>query len=235
MAITPTLSGYTSAQTAGGSSTFTVDPSANVVSGSASDNDWIIIIFSSQSNLSNTKTPVPPGDWISIVPFDGVGAGNMTFGVWAHKKLPGETTYTWNQITTPSGGSNYKMCFVSGGGEVGDWTTGSFTIRVDTGTSTTNVASSITTTKANTLALLLSGERTTASETESQVTCTTFMKVYFDNVIDSSLLIGTLDMTTPGATGPSTVTYPNPQTNNGIAGIIGIPPVSTAEAIAWII
>lgn len=235
MATTPTVSGYTSAQTAGGDSTFVVDPSANIVSGSIATDDWVVIIFSSQTNISATRIPTPPGDWTSILPFDRVGTGNMTFGIWAHRRLQGETTYTWSQDAN-SGGSNYKMCFVRGAGDINTWITGAFTYRSNTGTSTTNVATSITTTTNNTLALLLSGERTTAAETDSQVTCTAFTKVYFDNVIDSSLLIGTLDMVSAGPTGSSTITYPNAQTNNGIAGIIGISPfISVSEPVAWLI
>ncbi len=235
MATTPTVSGYTSAQLAGNSSLFTVDPSANTVSGSIADGDWIVIIFSSQTNAGSTNTPTSPGDWTNIVPFATVGAGNMTFGVWVHKRLPGESTYSWNQTTDMAGQSNYKMCFIRGGGAISDWVIGAFDLRATTGTSTTNVAASVTTTANNSLALLLSGERTLAAETDAQVTCTTFTKIYFDNIIDSSLLIGTLDMATAGVTGSSTITYPNAQTNNGIAGIIGVPPAHTAETIAWLI
>lgn len=235
MATTPTISGFTSTQGAGNSSTFTVDPNTSVVSGGIVDGDVIVIVFSSQTNGASTNTPTSPGDWVNLVPFSTVGAGNMTFGVWAHKRLPGETTYSWSQTTSMGGQSNYKMCFIRGGGAIGDWITGTFDIRANTGTSTTNVAASITTVTNNSLALLLSGERTLTAETDAQVTCTTFTKIYFDNVIDSSLLIGTLDMSVAGATGSSTVTYPNTQANNGIAGIIGIPPANTAEAISWMV
>ena len=235
MAATPTIGGYTSAQGAGNSSTFTVDPTANVVSGGVIDGDWIVIIFSSQNSGPVTNTPTSPGDWTNLVPFGTVGSGTMTFGVWSHKRLPGESTYSWSQTTGMGNQTNYKMCFVRGGGAISDWITGTFDIRANTGTSTTNVAAGITTVTNNTLALLLSGERTLAAETEAQVTCTVFTKVYFDNIIDSSLLIATLDMATAGATGNSTVTYPNSQAKNGIAGIIGIPPANTAVAISWVV
>lgn len=231
----PYVSGYTSAQGAGNTSTFTVNPSANVVSGSVADDDIIVIIFSSQNNGSVTNIPTPPGGWSNIVPFGTVGTNSTTFGVWAYRRVQGDTTYTWSQTINMGNQSNYKMCFIRKGSDISSWTIGSFDLRVDTGTTTTNVAASVVTTVDNSLGLLLSGERTTAAETDAQVTCSNFTKIRFDNVIDSSLFIGIKEVLTAGSTGSATVTYPNALAYNGIAGIIGIPPISTSQTISWMV
>jgi hypothetical protein len=229
----PTVSGYTSSSTSLGSSPFVVDPSSNVVTGSVSTGDWIIIVFTSASGLANSKIPSPPSGWTNLVPFESVGSGTMSFGVWAHQKGAGETTYTWTQTTSQTNGTFSAMTFVSGAADISNWVIGSFDFRQNTGTSTTNVAAAVTTTSANNLALLLSSERTIATETSSQVTCTNFTGVFFENLSDQSLFIATKSMSSAGSTGSSTVTYPNTHNANGIAGILGIPPLASLSQLSW--
>lgn len=130
----PTISGYTSGQQAGASSTFVVDPTDNVVSGGVATGDWIIAVFGSSSNIGTSNTPTPPGGWITISSFINVGSGNMTFGVWAHQRAAGETTYTWSQTTGMGNNCGYRLVFVRGAEDIGFWTVGNFDFRADTGT-----------------------------------------------------------------------------------------------------
>ncbi|MGB4762613.1 MAG: hypothetical protein WBP12_04650 [Candidatus Saccharimonas sp.] len=229
----PVVNGYTSASTSGGSSSFTIDPSANVLSGGVSDGDWIFAVFTSASNTAALNIPTPPAGWTNIVPLVSVGSGTMSFGVWVHKRQVGETTYSWTQ-TTGQNGTYSRLIFVGGADDVGAWTIGSFDFRQNTGTTTTNVAASITTTTNDSLALLLSGERTVTAESDAQVTCTNFTKLYFNNPVDHSLFVAVKSISTVASTGSSTVTYPNTHSFNGIAGIIGVTPFDNGAAIMWV-
>lgn len=221
---TPIITGHTTSTSNGASSTFTVNPAVNVVDNPVTDDDWIIIVLTSPAASGGTKQPTAPAGWTNIVPFGTVGSGTMCFGVWAHQRANGETTYTWNQTTAEASGTFSRMIFVSGADDISNWVMGDFDLRQNTGTTSTNVAASITTTSADTLALLLAGERTLAAETDGQVTCTNFTKQWFDNISEACLFVASKDMALAGATGSSTVTYPNTHSFNGIAGILGIPP-----------
>lgn len=233
----PTITGHTTSTGSGGSSSITVNPTSNLVGTAVADGDWIIITFMSPSALATSKQPTAPGDWTNIVPFNTVGSGTMSFGVWAHQRTSGESTYAWTQSTAETNGTYYRMIFVSGADTISNWTIGSFDLRQNTGTTTTNVASSITTTVNNSLALLLAGERTVAAETDTQVTCDNFTKQWFDNSLtDCSFFVASKDMATTGSTGSSTVTYPNTHSYNGIAGILGIPPPPPPIApLMWVL
>jgi len=198
------------------------------------DGDWIIAVLTSASAAVNTNTPTAPGGWTNLVPFGTVGTGTMSFGVWAHLRGVGETSYTWSQtiatITTYS-----RLVFVSGADDIANWTIGIFQNRETSVTTVTNVAPSITTTVDGSLALLLSGERTLATETDAQVTCDIFTKQWFENNVDHTLFVATQDMPTAGSTGTVTVTYPNAHAKNGIAGILGIPPAPPVTIpVAWL-
>lgn len=230
----PTLSGFTSGQQAGSLSTFTVDPTDNVVSGGVATGDWIIAVFGSSSNLATSNVPTPPAGWTTISSFINVESGNLTFGAWAQQRAAGESTYTWTQTTGMGNQCGYRLVFVRGASDVSNWTVGSFDFRANTGTTTTNVAASVTTTATDSLALVISQERTTAAEVDAQISCSNSTKTYFDNVIDYTLTIAKKDMPTIGSTGSVTITYPNTQANNGIAGILGIPPETNPADLMWV-
>lgn len=220
---TPKIVGHTTGTSTTAASTLVLNPETNRVGFAVATNDWIIAILSSASNGGGTRQPTPSAGWTNIVPFGTVGTGSTTFGVWAHKRASGESTYSWTQTTAEASGTTIRMVFIRGADDIAHWITGTFQNRATSGTTTTNIAPSITAASDHTLALLISAERTTTTETDSQVTCDNFTKDWFDNTYDNSLFIANKDMTTAGATGSVTITYPNAHTQNGIAGIIGIP------------
>ena len=220
---TPTIVGHTTAQTTGAASTITLNPETNRVGFSSATNDWIILILTSAATSSGTRQPTPSAGWTNIVPFGTVGSGTMTFGVWAHKKASGESSYTWTQTTAEANNTISRMIFVRGADDIAHWITGTFQNRATSATTLTNIAPSVTAVTDHTLALLISAERTTATETDSQVTCDNFTKDWFDNVYDSTIFVANKDMVTAGATGSVTVTYPNSHSQNGVAGILAIP------------
>ncbi|MGB4956833.1 MAG: hypothetical protein WBO49_00070 [Candidatus Saccharimonas sp.] len=230
--MTPSIIGHTTTGFSSGSgSTFSVDPSSNVVGSSVAVGDWILIVVSSDNNIAGSKTPTPPDGWVTITPWASVGSGFFTFGVWAHRRASGESTYTWSQTTIESTGSYHRMIFVRNGGDIGEWVIGSFVNRAVNASSTTTVANAVTTTLPYGLGIALSGERTTAAESDGQISCTNFTKEWFDNVQDHSLTVASAILATPGSAGSVTFTYPNTQAENGIAGMIAIPSLPPA---AWL-
>lgn len=225
---TPTIIGHTTIQSFASSSSVTIDPSVNLVGSSVATNDWIILSLTSAGNTAATKQPTPSSGWTNIVPYGTVGTGTMSFGVWAHKRAAGETTYAWTQTTAEIQNSFSRMIFVRNAQDIAQWVIGSEGTRAASGGTTTTTAPSITTTLAHTLGLLVAVERTTAAETDTQVTCDNFTKSWFENNQDHSIFVATKDMVSAGATGTSTVTYPNTHAQNGAAIILGIPGVTVA-------
>lgn len=220
---TPTIVGHTTGITTGSASTITLNPETNRVGFAAAINDWIVVTMTSAAGASATRQPTPSAGWTNIIPFATVGTGTMSFGVWAHKRVGGETTYAWTQTTAEANNTIVRMIFIRGADDIAHWITGTFQNRATSATTTTNIAPSITAASDHTLALLISSERTVATETDTQVTCDNFSKDWFENNFDSTLFVANKDMITAGATGAVTVTYPNTHSQNGIAGIIGIP------------
>lgn len=215
--VTPSIVGHTAASSVSmAGSTFDIDGSTVAVG------DWIIVTLSTAGNMTSSRQPTPPAGWTTIVPFQSPGTGYYTFGVWAHRRAVGETTYTWSQTTTEVNGLASRLIMVRNADDIANWTIGTIGTRAASGGTITTTAPSITTIRAHTLGLLLAGERTTATETDEQVTCDNFTKQWFENDRDHSIFVATKDMVTSGSTGDVTVTYPNTQAQNGIALIIGI-------------
>ncbi len=230
------MTGYTTEDLSGTGSTFTIDPSVNLVGSAVADGDWIVLTLSSAGDLSTTHQPTAGAGWTNLVPFNTVGTGTTTFGVWTHQRASGETTYTWNQTTIEANGLGIRMVFISGADDVANWIIGTFQDRETSGTTVTTIAPSVTTTADDSLGLCIAEERTLASETDPQVTCDNFTKQFFDEGInDHTIFVATKALTTAGSTGSVTVTYPNSHAKNGIAGIIGIPPVPPVTiALPWV-
>lgn len=227
---TPVVIGHTTAKSSGSTSPFTVDPAFNLVNGSVATDDWILAVFTSDGNMASTKQPTPPAGWTNIVPLQAPGTGSYTFGVWAHKRLAGDTTYSWTQSTTETNNIYHRLIFVRGADDISHWITGTIAKRAVTAETTTTTAQGVTTTSDHTLGLLLASERTTAVETDTQVTCNNFTKQWFENNVDHTLFVATKDMVSPGATGSVTVTYPNAQAQNGIALQLAIPGIAGYSA-----
>jgi hypothetical protein len=228
MTTLPTIGGWTTTTSWGSTATGNIAVNINVASGGVQTNDWIVNIVTSGGPYSTSRRPSFDASWTTIVPFAQVGAGTTCFGIYARKRLAGDSSsYGVPQTTVEASAIYSRLIFVRGADDIANWVLGTFNPRGVNGTSATNVATSINTAIANTLALLLSEGRTVAAETDAQVTCTNFTKVDFamGTGTDHIVLFGTKAMVAPGATAGSTITYPNTHVANGIAGILGIPPV----------
>lgn len=112
---------------------------------------------------------------------------------------------------------------------ISNWVLGAESRRIDNGTSTTTVATSLTSVVDDTLVLGLFSERTTATETDiSGVSGATEYAYLYDASYASieTLTITQETLAALSASGDTTVTYVNAQTNNGVGQHIGIPPAT---------
>lgn len=184
---------------------------------------------------SGGQTPLAPsrGTWTTL--YQDLAVGTRGVSVKAHIR---------NAAT--DGGNDYRFDLSANGeyalslfwindwsGSLSDLILGTAYKRGGTG-SVTNTLNSITTTKADTLAVALSTETTTAAESGSFLTGPTWPSGWtqFDYIpqgfvgsIIETIALGTKPMPTPGSTGSATITYQNSQPSNGWAAVVGVPPV----------
>lgn len=226
-----TFGGYRYGGTGTDVSSVSLNPnSGGSGSGGSSCNvgDWMILIMTGGAGPVDTDIPGDGSGW-TIVRSYAAMTGTTAFqtGIWMKRRELGETSYTW-----PLDGTGYGVYwhFIWYSG-VQDAYAGSFWDRNGHATNLTNIAPSVTTTTNDSLVLSISTERTVASETDSQITVDNGMsKRYFMTMPvsggDQTVSVADKIVTTPAASGDTTWTYPNTQTNNGLAGHIWFTPSS---------
>jgi len=223
------FSGYRYGASAADAASVTIDPNSGGSGsggGSCVAGDWMILVFTGGSSPVDTDIPGDLSGW-TIVRSYAAMTGTTAFqtGIWMKRREAGDTSYAW-----PLDGTGYpvyyRLFWYSG---VDAAYAGTFWDRSGHATSTTNIAPSVTTTVDNSLVLSLSMERTLASETDNDITVDNSMVKEFYQVSggDQIVSIAGKTLSTAGASGDTTWTYPNPQTNNGIAGHIWLAPIVT--------
>lgn len=223
----PIIGGWTSTQGMGASATATINPTAGVLSGGVQVDDWIICILEAGASYSAVRKPTMTG-WTTIWALDGMSpTATGCFGVYARKRLAGDTTYTISQTTAESTATWARLIFVRGADDIANWAVGVFTPRATNATTTTAVAEAITTIRANSLGFAICGERTSSTtETVDQISVSNFTKsVFWNDGMDATTTVATKSLTATGNSGSVTFTFPNAHAQNGIAGILGIPPL----------
>lgn len=171
-----------------------------------------------------------PGDlsgWTVVRTF-GLATGATAFetGIWMKRRDVGDTSYTW-PLNGGTGSSSYwtLMWYKN----VDTATAGTFWDRNGHATNLTNIAPSVTTTAANSLVVSISTERTVAAEIDSAISVDNGMTKQFfvqepTSGGDQNVSVADKTIAVAGASGDTTWTYPNTQTNNGIAGHIWLSP-----------
>lgn len=202
---------------------------ASVPSGTQ-DGDILVVTVVSFSSAAESYSwsvaPVTPASWTVIG--TRLVAGTLVYQSWAAVYSAGLDRSFIGNLATSRRVLPVSLT-VRDAADISNWVIGAESRRIDNGTSTTTVATSIDTVVNDTLVLGLFSERTSAAETDIVgVTGATKYGYYYDPVYTS---IETLALTyevnaSPSASGDTTVTYVNPQTNNGIGHQIGIPPAS---------
>lgn len=198
--------------------------------------DWMILVFTGGVAPADVNQPGNLTGWTVVRPFGLTnGAGAFEVGVWMKRREVGDTSYTWPLNGGTVSSSTWSLFWYSGANAA---TAGTFWDRNGHGTSTTNVAPSITTTEDNCMIVSISVERTVATETDSQILVNNGMtKRPLIGGGDQNVSFADKAIALTGTSGDTTWTYPNAQTNNGVAGHIwfttntSIQPLAVPQAV----
>jgi hypothetical protein len=200
----------------------TLDPTTPTSGSTISTGDWMIAVVSFVSATSMS----PPSGWTTLQSI--TQAGTLSTTIYGKIRLSGDTSY---DFTMDAGGTTTcaDLFWGSGGDVVSNWIVGTDGLRATTGTSSTNVAPTATSTIDHSLGILISTERTTATET-AITSISGATEWFFDQQANGTTLLQSIevasidDKTPAGALGGVTVTYPNTSASNGMARWIIIPP-----------
>jgi glycerophosphoryl diester phosphodiesterase len=217
------LVGYTTAEFTTGTFNYTLTPG-----GTIADGDWLVaVVVTGQGQV----LAVPTG-WTAL--YNMKSTGTLNTAVFTKKRLAGDTGYTFTFGGSTTSGKIAVM-WVRGAADTG-WvipTDGRY--RANSGGTVNNIADPITV-AANTMALVISTERTTA--TESNITSMTGATPWFfvpqnGTTQIETISVGSVLSSAGGATPSVTITYPNTQASNGWAVQLGIP-IAPAPAVGGI-
>ena len=241
-----TFGGYRYGGTGANVSSINLNPNSGGTASagnSCNAGDWMIVVITGGSNLVDTNVPGDGAGWTIVRSYSTMtGATAFQTGIWMKRRELGETSYTW-PLDGTGNGVYWTILWYNG---AQDAFAGAFWDRNGNATSVTNIAPSVTTTVDNSLVVSISTERTVATETDSQISVDNGMtKQCFTQQPtsgDQNVSVADKTVVIAGTSGDTTWTYPNAQTNNGVAGHIWFTPsaaptsgapyiVSTAETI----
>lgn len=187
--------------------------------------DWMIVVI---NTTAASPTITGPSGWTQVMA--PVAMGSRYMSVWQAVRSSGDSmlmSYMFMQSTTGSA----QALLVYGVGVYGSL--GAYSKGASASTQTTP---GVTTTVANSLALSLQAEATSATETDSQITVASpFTKDLWTIAPSSpinSVLLSHRYMTTAGATGDAVSTWPNPTGNRGSIMAVILPTTDTTTKLA---
>jgi prepilin-type N-terminal cleavage/methylation domain-containing protein len=196
----------------------TINPGVSIANGS-----WMVVILSYNADT----TPTMPAGWSTLLTRNTIGT--LRTSVFAKIKDAGDTFPT--QMTVPLGkdSSNGVVFWGTGAAPVSNWVFGGIFGRDGTTTyQYTTVSPALTTASSQNLILAVSTERTTAAETDIVSINGATKWFYIPQIATAkiqTITLGTFTQATAGATPIVTTTYTNPQSNNGQAFQIALPPL----------
>jgi hypothetical protein len=190
----------------------TLTPNANTQLGD--------IIFAVIAGTNTTATVTPPGTGWTAITVKNITNSLYTWAWW-RKRGVGETTYafTFDNGGAGSVGALYVVSRAASPSIV--------SAIVNRTVDKTNTIPSITTVVANTLALAIATERTTADETAVTTVPAGWTELGFARQTATAIETiwgGTKLQASAGATGTADIVWPNTQTQNGSTVTIGLPP-----------
>lgn len=176
---------------------------------------------------STSITVSPPADWVALFPKTSMGS-RACLGFVKVKGSSDEVSATF----TASGATGQATALLGIIGALpANWAIGPVWTRSVHGTSLTNVIDGWTASVADSLALALSFEATTAAESPNTIAGVNngFVELGYkaQNSIIETIWAGTKAVG-PGDVGDVTVTYRNTQASNGAGIMIGLPPTATS-------
>lgn len=227
MTTEPTRKGYSFVNPGVTNTEILLNPSSSPVGSAIAVGDWMVVVI---TGTTTTTSITPPAGWTTILSPRLVGSEYVA--AYGKIRASGETSYSF--VLNAGGTSTGSVIFWGSGADtnLSNWIVGVVTNRASSGGSATNWAESLTTTVANTLALTISTERTSAA-TPSSPTYTGATAWFHMPEVGSGQIqtidIGYIDKATAGATGRATINYGSAtQTTNGLAFQLAIPPVPDA-------
>jgi len=194
--------------------------------------DWMVLVFTGGSTMPNLNVPGDLTGWTIVRSF-AVPNGATAFetGIWMKRREVGETNYSWPLNGGTLSSTYWTLMWYQ---NVSAAFAGTFWDRNGNATSTTNIAPTVTTDRANSVVVSISTERTTAAEVDSSISVdNTMTKRLFTQQPtsggDQNVSVADKTLVSAGSSGDTTWTYPNSQTNNGIAGHIWFRPTVVAS------
>jgi hypothetical protein len=190
--------------------------------------DWMIAVM--VGGPDDQAWFPPDGGWTQIVAPRQMGT--RSFEAWARQWLTGDpSTFAFTPESSSPVPTRGALAVLGNADGLASWVVGSVGVREETGTSTTNVAPALTTTTAS-MVITLSAEATIAADTiPPSVTAGDAVNWFWTD--DASPAIETvfaasLQQVEAGLTSAVTISYGNPQTYNGLALQIAVPPIPVA-------
>jgi hypothetical protein len=221
----------------GTGSTYTVNMSGGTTGTALATGDYVFLMVDCSAGDSTAITPAPPTGFTQIFPWAAMGTSiTSSVALWVKKRESGDSNYVISQTNTGRANQCYVRAFWIDGANIDDianWVTGTVQSRAASGGTFSSIAPSVTTAHANSMAFGFGFERTSASETTSQLTVsgTGWTKQYAQlghDVTFATITIASKAMATAGATGAVTFTNVNTQATNGMAFQLIIPPTPDA-------
>lgn len=195
--------------------TTTIEAPAGVETGD------LLLIFCAMSDVSASTATLPAG-WTQHVVNQ--AAGTMRVNLWSKVRAAGETTYDLSLKGTDS--SKHVVVVIKNWDNTKALVVGSPGIRSANATALTTVAPSVNVVNTPSLALHFSSERTNSSEPEPTISNGFTRLAWAAGAVAPvgpvSILVSTKAISTPGAVGDVTTTYPNSSAANGFAIMVAV-------------
>lgn len=192
-------------------------------SSSIADASWMVVILA----FTNDTFPTMPAGWSTLLPRSTIGT--LRTSVFAKIKDASDTFPVQATFPTGSEVSVGVLFWGTGAAPVSSWVLGDRFGRDGTTTNQyTTITPALTTASQQNLILSVSTERTNLTETDVS-SISGAAKWFFIPQVGSriqTITIGSFVQAAAGATPTVTVTYPNPQTNNGQAFQLALPPAN---------
>lgn len=233
-----TLKGkLTAGQNPNDTTPFTINMAAGTTGTAIAVGDFVFMYVFASGTTSTSNTPIPPTGFVELVPWQAMGTSASTaWALWVKKRETGETNYNMTQLNTGRTNKCTVFTFWLDGAyaeDTDEWIIGTQGTRAGSGGTFSTTAPSITTTSADTMVFGFGVERTTAAETEANLTVsgTGFTKqgAIVGAAAGGTITISSKGMVTAGASGTCTFTTVNTQATNGAALLIGIPSSGSDE------
>lgn len=227
---------------------YTVNMSAGTTGTALGTGDFVFMYVYSSGTTANSNTPIKPTGFYELVPWQAMGTSTSTsWALWVKRRELGETNYA---ITQTNVGRTNRVTIVTfwldglGAKNVDEWITGSLGTRAGSGGTFNTNAPALVTLEGNTMVFGFGVERTTAAETEAQLTVSgtdwTKQAALLVVAAGGTMTIASKPMVSPGSSGVVTFTSVNTQGTNGAALQVaipasgaGAPPPPSAAGYLW--